>query len=118
MAGWIHSRQLEAIDYLRAENRVLRHQLAVQLAGADLAGDRAPHARHADHRLHIATEISLGRFREPAACMPGSGRWNPRCDPTCARDGKVTALRGRDKSNCSPSEGTDGASSARLPAFA
>jgi hypothetical protein len=27
MAGWIHSRQLEVIDFLREENRVLREQL-------------------------------------------------------------------------------------------
>jgi hypothetical protein len=28
MAGWIHSRQLEVIDSLREENRVLREQIA------------------------------------------------------------------------------------------
>jgi hypothetical protein len=27
MAGWIHSRQLEVIDFLREENRILREQL-------------------------------------------------------------------------------------------
>jgi putative transposase len=27
MAGWIHSRQLEVIDFLPEENRVLREQL-------------------------------------------------------------------------------------------
>jgi len=27
MAGWIHSSQLEVIDFLREENRVLREQL-------------------------------------------------------------------------------------------
>jgi hypothetical protein len=27
MAGWIHFRQLEVIDFLREENRVLREQL-------------------------------------------------------------------------------------------
>jgi hypothetical protein len=27
MAGWIHSRQLEVIDFLREENRVLREQI-------------------------------------------------------------------------------------------
>jgi len=27
MAGWIHSRQLEVIDFLREENRGLREQL-------------------------------------------------------------------------------------------
>jgi hypothetical protein len=27
MAGWIHSRELEVIDFLREENRVLREQL-------------------------------------------------------------------------------------------
>jgi hypothetical protein len=27
MAGWIHSRQLEVIDFLREENHVLREQL-------------------------------------------------------------------------------------------
>jgi putative transposase len=30
MAGWIHSRQLEVIDFLREENRVLREQLGGQ----------------------------------------------------------------------------------------
>jgi hypothetical protein len=27
-AGWIHSRQLEVIDFLQEENRVLREQLS------------------------------------------------------------------------------------------
>jgi hypothetical protein len=27
MAGWVNSRQLEVIDFLREENRVLREQL-------------------------------------------------------------------------------------------
>ncbi len=29
-AGWVHRGQLEAIDYLKAENRVLREQLGDQ----------------------------------------------------------------------------------------
>jgi hypothetical protein len=29
VSGWINQRQLEVIDYLRAENRFLREQLAI-----------------------------------------------------------------------------------------
>ena len=36
MAGWIHSRQLEVIDFLREENRVLREHSAGGACGSPM----------------------------------------------------------------------------------
>jgi hypothetical protein len=45
MAGWVNSRQLEVIDFLREENRVLREQLGGRRHGLEPAparGKRTP----------------------------------------------------------------------------
>jgi hypothetical protein len=49
MAGWVNSRQLEVIDFLREENRVLREQL----------GDRRPRFND-DQRRRLAVKGRIG----------------------------------------------------------
>jgi len=51
VAGWLNRRQLAAIDYLRAENRVLREQL----------GDKRPRFTDAQRRLLADRAKALGR---------------------------------------------------------
>jgi hypothetical protein len=65
MAGWINSRQLEVIDFLREENRVLREQLGgrrlrftddqrrrLAVKGPDRRPSQARRVRGAGHTRH------------------------------------------------------------------
>jgi hypothetical protein len=79
--------------------------------------DRAPEVKTL--RRKLTRLAGLGRATELAACTSGSGRWKPPLRSQRARAmARSQRSAGATKSNCSPSEGADGASSARLPAFA
>lgn len=102
MAGWIHSRQLEVIDFLREENRVLREQLggrrprftddqrrrlAVKgrIVGLPGAGDVLGHARRSALRVHFGlTQLIDGEWTsvDPAEAMHAWARLPWFIEPT------------------------------------
>jgi hypothetical protein len=65
LAGWIHQQQRDVIDYLQAENRVLREQLGprrlrvVSHNSAELAGTFAARPPHRDSRRAGCPAITM-----------------------------------------------------------
>ena len=111
LAGWINRHQQEVIEYLEAENRVLREKfgkrrillnddqrrrLAVKgkvLGRKALAGNR--HPRNARYDPALASRVDrrqvelqhAAQKREASPCLPRSRR-------SCARDGPVKSVLG------------------------
>jgi len=74
MAGWIHSRQLEVIDFLREENRVLREQLGGGACGSPMTS-ATPGSQGQDRRSSPARRVRWsGHARHDPALVPRADR--------------------------------------------
>ena len=76
VAGWVHRRQLAAIDYLREENRVLRQQLGdrrLRLTDHDrrrlaIRGRRLGHKLLAEVAGIVSPDTIVRWYRQLVAC--------------------------------------------------
>ena len=66
-AGWVSRQQLDVIDYLQEENRVLREQL----------GGRRLRLTDAQRRRLAVRGKAIGRTDRGLDRLPGAGRGNP-----------------------------------------